>query len=115
MCAPIVHAVLRQAPDLIALELELPATLSCFAGHFPGFSVLPGVVQVDWVMQLGAAHFPGVPRAAADLRVKFKRVITPGMPLTLTLRHDAARGRLDFTYALGAAIASQGQIALPPQ
>lgn len=111
-CLPIVRSVTEEAPHQLRMALELPATLPCFAGHFPNFPVLPGVVQLDWVMLLGAAHLHGVPRAATDLRVKFKRVITPEVPLTLMLRHDASRRRLEFTYAIGAAIASQGQMAL---
>lgn len=112
MCAPVVLGFRPDAADQLTLQLDLPAALPCFAGHFPGFPILPGVVQLDWVMQLGAAHLRGVPPAATDFRIKFKRPVGPGSPLSLTLRHDTARGRLEFTYRLGDAIVSQGQVTL---
>lgn len=112
MCAPIVLATRSDAAGQLTLRLDLPAALPCFAGHFPGFAILPGVVQLDWVMQLGAAHLSHVPPFATDFRIKFKRPVGPGSPLTLTLRHDMARGRLEFTYRVGDDVASQGQVTL---
>jgi 3-hydroxymyristoyl/3-hydroxydecanoyl-(acyl carrier protein) dehydratase len=113
MCAPIVRAAVADAPLQVTVELDIPATLPCFDGHFPGFAVLAGVVQLDWVMQIGAAYLLCAQRAATDFRVKFKRVITPGSPLVLTVRHDTARRRLDFTYRTGGTAASQDTIASP--
>ena len=113
-CAPVLRSLAFDGPQQVRVTLDLPATLPCFAGHFPGFPVLPGVVQIDWVMQLAAAHLRCAQRPAAEIRVKFKRVVTPGSPLGLTLRHDTARQRLAFTYTIGDSVASQGQIMLPP-
>jgi 3-hydroxymyristoyl/3-hydroxydecanoyl-(acyl carrier protein) dehydratase len=111
MCAPIVRSVAAEAGQVV-LHLDLPADLACFQGHFPGFPVLAGVVQLDWVMQLGAVHLSCGNPSATDFRIKFKRVITPGSPLTLTLCHDVAGRRLDFVYRSGAKVASQGRILL---
>ena len=111
MCAPIVRAVSAK-PGGVTLELDLPAGLPCFQGHFPGFPVLPGVVQIDWAMRLGAAHLRCGQASANDFRVKFRRVVTPGNPLTLTLSRDAVRGRLTFVYRVGGLTASQGYIVL---
>ena len=111
MCAPVVRTV---APEggRVTLELSVPDDLPCFAGHFPGFPVLAGVIQLDWVMQLAAAHLRCGQKSAADFRIKFMRVIVPGGPLTLTLNHDEARHRLDFVYRTGDAVASSGRITL---
>jgi 3-hydroxymyristoyl/3-hydroxydecanoyl-(acyl carrier protein) dehydratase len=113
MCAPIVLAVAVQDGQ-VTLDLDLPADLPCFFGHFPNFPVLAGVVQLDWAMRLGAAHLACGEPSATDFRVKFKRVIVPGNPLTLALRHDAARGRLDFVYRTGDFVVSEGRVMLPP-
>jgi 3-hydroxymyristoyl/3-hydroxydecanoyl-(acyl carrier protein) dehydratase len=111
MCAPVVQGVAAE-PGAVTLDLGLPADLPCFHGHFPGFPVLPGVVQIDWVMQLGAAYLSCGQAAASDLRIKFKRVIRPGRPLALSLRLDPVRQRLDFVYRTGGQVASQGHVVL---
>jgi 3-hydroxymyristoyl/3-hydroxydecanoyl-(acyl carrier protein) dehydratase len=111
-CAPIVRAFSVKDNQVI-LDLDLPAELPCFKGHFPDFPVLAGVVQVDWVMQLAAAHLGCGQPAATDFAIKFRRVILPGHPLTLTLSHDVVRHRLDFIYRTGDHVASQGRVMLP--
>jgi 3-hydroxymyristoyl/3-hydroxydecanoyl-(acyl carrier protein) dehydratase len=99
----------------VTLELDLPDGLPCFRGHFPGFPVLAGVIQLDWVMRLGAAHLACGQQSATDFRIKFIRVIVPGNPLTLTLDHDHARHRLDFVYRVDGLVASRGRITLAAQ
>jgi 3-hydroxymyristoyl/3-hydroxydecanoyl-(acyl carrier protein) dehydratase len=111
MCAPIVRSV-AAAEGQVTLQLDLPEDLPCFRGHYPGFPVLPGVVQIDWVMRLAAAHLQCSQPSATDFRIKFKRVIAPNSKVTLTLRHDAARRRLDFVYRSGDIVSSQGQVTL---
>jgi 3-hydroxymyristoyl/3-hydroxydecanoyl-(acyl carrier protein) dehydratase len=111
MCAPIVRAISTDA-GAVTLDLELPADLPCFRGHFPNCPILPGVVQIDWVMQLGMAHRLCAQSSASDCRIKFKRVVTPGCPLTLTLSRDVVRHRLDFIYRTGGLVASQGHVML---
>ncbi len=112
MCAPIVHAVTSE-PGRVTLQLDLPAGLPCFRGHYPGLPILAGVVQIDWVMQLAAEHLQCGQQSATDFRIKFKRVIAPGVPLALTLWHDTVRHRLEFVYRSGEQIASEGRIMLP--
>jgi 3-hydroxymyristoyl/3-hydroxydecanoyl-(acyl carrier protein) dehydratase len=111
MCAPIVRVVSAEA-GRITLQLDLPADLPCFRGHYPGFCILPGVVQLDWVMQLAATHLHCDQSSATIFRIKFKRVIAPGSPLSLTLCHDEVRRRLNFVYRSGDVVASQGQVML---
>jgi 3-hydroxyacyl-[acyl-carrier-protein] dehydratase len=111
MCMPIVRVIAAEAGH-VTFDLDLPTDLPCFRGHFPGFSVLAGVVQIDWVMQLGVAHLRCDQPSATDFRIKFKRVIMPGNPLTLTLGLDAGRRRLDFVYRTDLRVASQGHVTL---
>jgi 3-hydroxymyristoyl/3-hydroxydecanoyl-(acyl carrier protein) dehydratase len=113
MCAPIVRGIVPET-GRVTLELNLPDDLPCFQGHFPGFPVLAGVIQLDWAMRLGSEHLRCGQTTATDFRIKFMRVIVPGNPLTLTLDHDEARHRLDFVYRVGGVIASRGRIALDP-
>lgn len=57
---------------------RVPRDLACFAGHFPGFPLVPGVLQLDWVMEIAAA-LTGFDAAIEELlRVKFGEVLRPG-------------------------------------
>ncbi|KAA0088714.1 AMP-dependent synthetase [Paraburkholderia sp. T12-10] len=97
--------------DVLHYELRVPATLVHFAGHFPGLPILPGVVQVDWAIQLGAERWPDVRSILAVERLKFLAPVPPGAILHLTLAHDSARRRMRFTYRLGERDCASGVLA----
>lgn len=99
-------------PDRIELNLAVPANLLYFTGHFPDFPILPGVVQIDWVMAYVRHYFKLEGAAAAAMQLKFRQPIKPGDHLTLTLDYHAARHQIEFAYALGDGIASSGRIRL---
>jgi acyl-coenzyme A synthetase/AMP-(fatty) acid ligase len=82
-------------------ELRVPATLVHFAGHFPGLPILPGVLQIDWAVHLGAQHWPEVRSMASVERLKFMAPVPPGALLRLALSHDPARRQVRFAYRLG--------------
>jgi 3-hydroxymyristoyl/3-hydroxydecanoyl-(acyl carrier protein) dehydratase len=94
---PLVRAM-RPTGDKIELSLYLPPSLIYFRGHFPGFAILPGVVQVDWAMLLARRHLAMSAGAARAMRVKFARPIRPDSDLTLTLSYDPAGKQLHFDY-----------------
>jgi 3-hydroxymyristoyl/3-hydroxydecanoyl-(acyl carrier protein) dehydratase len=99
-------------PERIELSLEVPSNLVYFRGHFPGFPILPGVVQIDWVIEYVRHYFNLECAAAAAMRVKFRQPIKPGDHLRLTLNYHSARQQIEFVYALGDGIASSGRIRL---
>lgn len=39
------------------LQLHMPQDLIYFEGHFPGFQILPGVVQLDWAIHFACKLF----------------------------------------------------------
>lgn len=87
----------------LLLEPDHPA----FQGHFPGDPVLPGVVQVDWAIRLGAEAFGPLGTFLGLDRIKFLEPVRPGETLELSLSAPRA-GRLDFRYASGGALKSSG-------
>lgn len=95
------------------LQLEIPLDLAHFSGHFAQTPVLPGVVQVDWALQLARQLIVGLPPRFAGMEVlKFQQLARPGDRLQLLLRFDAERGKLYFAYRNGDAACSSGRILL---
>ena len=95
------------------LELEVPLDLAHFTGHFPQTPVLPGVVQIDWAQHLARTLIADLPPRFGGMEVlKFQQLVRPGDRLQLTLRFDAARGKLYFAFRNGDAACSSGRILL---
>ena len=95
------------------LELDIPLDLAHFSGHFPGTPVLPGVVQIDWAQHLARQLIRDLPAQFGGMEVlKFQQLVRPGDRLQLTLRFDAERGKLHFTFRNGDASCSSGRILL---
>ncbi|WP_137886956.1 acyl-CoA synthetase family protein [Pseudomonas sp. 2FE] len=94
------------------LELEVPLDLAHFSGHFPQTPVLPGVVQIDWALSLARQLMCLPPRFAGMEVLKFQQLARPGDRLHLSLRFDALRSKLYFSYRHGEAACSSGRILL---
>lgn len=101
--------------EVLHYELRVPANLVHFTGHFPGLPILPGVVQIDWAVQLGAEHWPEVRSMLAIERLKFMAPVPPGAILHLTLARDAARGKVRFSFRLGERDSASGVLAYQGQ
>jgi len=68
-------------------------------GHFPGRPIMPGVLQVEALAQVGAVCGLSHPSFAGKLAlfagiddVRFKRIVTPGDTLDLTCTITRLRG-----------------------
>ncbi|CAM3652805.1 putative AMP-binding enzyme [Pseudomonas reidholzensis] len=106
--------ILEQRHDGAELRLWVPADLPCFTGHFPTTPILPGVVQIDWAIALGATVTPPGLRFAGMEVLKFQHLVRPGDELDLTLRFDAPRSKLYFAFSLQGQPCSSGRILLEP-
>lgn len=95
--------------ETVRLDLWLPPVLEPFKGHFDGFPLLAGVVQVDWAIAMARRHFALPPDFKRLTALKFLRVIAPGDKLQLLLSLKG-KGELDFRYLRDGETASSGRV-----
>jgi 3-hydroxymyristoyl/3-hydroxydecanoyl-(acyl carrier protein) dehydratase len=98
----------REPDGRIELHIEVPADNRWFEGHFPEFAILPGVVQIGWAAHFGHSLLKLGPDVMGMEHIKFKRPILPGAQLILSLKLDAAAGKLRYEYLDGEQSCSSG-------
>jgi len=89
-----------------------------FQGHFPEEPIMPGVLQVEAVAQVGAVFlyekgFRGIKVLASIKNAKFRKVIRPGDTILLkaTVLHLSARGgKMHGEVLLGKEKAAEAEI-----
>ena len=104
---------MRAGADGVEFDLVIPADLAYLEGHFPGLPIVPGVVLIDWVIELAVRHLALPVEAAQTFAVKFRQVLRPGELITLKLRHGAGRRQLDFEYRNNSQVLATGTIDIP--
>jgi 3-hydroxymyristoyl/3-hydroxydecanoyl-(acyl carrier protein) dehydratase len=97
VCKPIVRRIQR-SENGVELLLHVPPALLYFRGHFPGFAILPGIVQIDWALMLARDYLLMPGNVAIAMLVKFARPIRPGTDLQLALDYANASRLLRFEY-----------------
>jgi 3-hydroxymyristoyl/3-hydroxydecanoyl-(acyl carrier protein) dehydratase len=105
---------IQAAPNRCQIDLLVPADLLYFTGHFDGFPILPGVVQLHWSLSFARRYLALAGAAVSTMQVKFRKPIRPDMQLQLTLTRQATAGqeRLTFEYRRGEEPFSSGRIVL---
>lgn len=83
---------------------HITVDLPCFAGHFPGQPILPGVLQLRWALALAAGAFAGrypQDRFAGLARIKFKQPVVPPATLGFELKEMSSGLKLRVLSAAG--------------
>jgi 3-hydroxyacyl-[acyl-carrier-protein] dehydratase len=99
-------------------QVEIPVSSTWFAGHFPGFPLLPGIAQIHMAFDFirASEQREGRQVALSEIKkVRFRKMITPGSTVTLTvLRNKIDPLRYGFTISSGGETAAQGTIVIRP-
>lgn len=95
---PVILATSRLDNGAAMLELEIPAELEHFRGHFPHMPLLPGVVQLDWAIAQGVRLFGPFGGFLGLQAIKFQRPIMPGMRIRLELARIKDKAGVAFKY-----------------
>lgn len=92
-----VQAVARSITPCHA-ELVMTVSANCpyFSGHFPGFSILPGLAQIQWIIELAQQCFRFDNTFLGLKKLKFSRPIRPASTVLITLNWDAGKRNLNF-------------------
>lgn len=99
--------VVARRPELIDVkvaqghvdaQLLVTPELAGFAGHFPDFPILPGVVQLDWAVHYAQEFLQLQEPVMRVERLKFTCPISPNTPLQLSLIYDAGKNSVDFRF-----------------
>ncbi len=102
----------QQVDGDLRLDLIVPLDLAHFTGHFQTTPILPGVVQVDWAINLAQRLLSVPPKFVGMEVLKFQQLVRPGDRISLTLRFDSERNKLHFAYRNGGSSCSSGRILL---
>lgn len=98
-----------------SFTLFVPHQLRYFNGHFPGNAVLPGVVQISWVLHFAQQTFSKLGVFQRLEVVKFQQVIRPGDTVRLKLRWDPHKYYLQFVFDTNSeSTHSSGRIGFKP-
>ena len=73
--------------DGVKLDLELPAQSEYFDGHFDGFPILPGVVQIQLVQKYAEKYFDIQFPITQISHLKFIKPIFPSQIIQLSLQN----------------------------
>lgn len=101
-------------------ELDVRADAFWVPGHFPQYAVMPGVLIVEALAQVGAVALLSMDEFAGKLAffagidgVRFKRQVRPGDTLRLAVTLDAMRrgiGKGQATATVDGTLAARGEL-----
>jgi 3-hydroxyacyl-[acyl-carrier-protein] dehydratase len=111
-----VDQVVAREPARIVCRRTFHPDEPFFAGHYPNFPLVPGVVLCEAAMQAGAVLLSaqvdlqqGIPVAARLKDVRFRRMVRPGETIEMEVR---LVDRLQDAFFLEAKVTCQGELAL---
>ena len=97
--------------DYLERSCRVPRDLACFAGHFPGHPVVPGALQLDWVMDVATELLDAPPRIAELESLKFPAPLGPDHVFRIHVR-NVANNRIDFTISAEGVDYTRGRVRL---
>lgn len=114
-----IEKITQRATGDMSARCRLSAKSKWFLGHFPGKPILPGIAQLAMVKEIidrgrhplendndnNGIHFS---------RIKFKKMITPGERLIITVSPKKTAGAYTFRISVGDVVASSGNVTITP-
>lgn len=92
------------------VRLHISENLIYFAGHFPDFPILPGVVQLDWAVHYACEFLALNTPVISVERLKFTCPIRPAMQVTLSIETNPEKRYASFRFYHEHLTFSQGRL-----
>ncbi len=103
------------ATELFRLEGVVPAELHWFRGHFEGFPILAGVVQLRvLVLAECRLRWPDLGPLRRLARIKFRSPISASQQIVLTLRRERSSASVQYEITRGGNSCSSGMLEFEP-
>ncbi len=94
------------------VAVEVPADYGWFEGHFPGYPILAGAVQLkELVLPAAKRAFPELDAVREMSRIKFTGRIVPGDRVTVVVERELGQPVVDFEVRKAKALCSAGRLA----
>lgn len=106
------YQIIMQSDTEFTLNCHFPKDYPYFAGHFPNFPILAGVVQLGLVHQFVQKFLSLSLQSAAVRQIKYQNVVFSGSWLQLQVQHLPDKKRLDFKWLQAEKIMSSGVFSL---
>ncbi len=103
----------RSGPGFIHLDLQVPADLSVWPGHFPEYFIVPGFLQLRWVTMCAQRLVGDLGELRSVEELKFKAPLLPGRKFEMRVE-KSDRGARQFRFRLtdGDDVFSSGRLLL---
>jgi acyl-CoA synthetase (AMP-forming)/AMP-acid ligase II len=106
--------VIEKTEKYVTIEFFIPDTSPYFDGHFPEFSLLPAVAQVELILRFASEYF-GTSVAISEMkRIKFTNFIRPNTHLVLRLEKGDRTIGFKMNSPNGDVVYSHGTLVFPP-
>lgn len=89
---------------------KVPLDLAYFGGHFANFPLVPGVVEMQWVMDKIHSDFGEEKAVARFDNLKFQKFLRPNDELELRLKWEESKNRMAFQLKTGGEMCGSGLV-----
>lgn len=90
--------------------LQIPSNLAYFEGHFKGMPLVPGVVQLNWVVGFAKTDLGLQGSISQGDQIKFTNFMKPNDDVSLSLKYNPEKSSLSFSYKSNEIAYSSGRL-----